>query len=559
MPIRELEKELNTKNGIKVVGVETLEDKVLGVDGAWFVRKYSGPLKKQEVLMSGMSSGILESVRALIEAMEEIECRIVWIWNGIKPRTGMQKSYNSLRIDKIQEGWDLYTNHNYEKAGKVWAVSIDYEEIMQQVNQVLREKKIEIINAPYSACAQAAYMCQKNYINIYFGPTDYMLFSGSANMIVSFIFVETGNGKKRITRMTTLHKEIFVKAIDVPEERLVDIALMMGCEYCPTVPEYSDQFSIEDVITTCLDYPSTSAYLRKIQETPEGQAYVNKFLAGKACIEYHPVLTETGEIQTLNTVDVPYDLKRIFGKKIPDQLYLRYAKGYCSLEYLSGIVFSEVHAMCSEDMFKCIKPLAYNLYGPNTKFTLTGIAKDTNCHTSITSRVEMPQMLGKDVNVVSGLPVALQYLILLLEKTDQTHLSNLFVFNKVLSKLDIDEEEPDWDVFEFAESSRLLLDIIKNINPQESITPLAEIVPMDPANGWRMASVLHQLRKKRTPKALQDYTKLIEDNLEFMKHLLIFFENNCLGSLKIKQEIETLVNFVSNKESHAQDMPALQQ
>lgn len=571
MPIRNFEKELSKRQLIVKYELEVLKKNTIGVDGAWFVRKYTPVLKNKNVLLDGFNREILSYVHALVESMEKADCKMVWVWNGISPRLDARKAPEERRKDAIQTGWKAYRENNLEAAHRAWSVAFDYEEAKAQINSILLKNKIEIINAPYLAAGQGAYMESKSYISMFFGATDYFLFSGGEKLILDFEFL--GGEKKKVGKISCAFLSTVCSEFNLTPREL-DVLLLLGCEYCPTIPEYSMIFDLNTIITKYRGVPISSA-LRKSEEYSENSemanshASTNMYLAAKCAVEFHPVLNEHSELVFLSTAPAPSDMGIIFGNRVPDIFYFLFSRGSISLEYITALVMGSVNVICNPIVFEALEPIISDIYR-NSVVNISGLFPEESVPKYISCRKpkeieetndensEIDDLLQCKLTENTDLPLSLQWLIVMLDRVDSFMLDKLFMFNSADSSTK-SAEEIDWEVFECRESFKFAISTIQNKLKLDALEyEEVDPVSLDYTNGLDMEKILILCRKKREHMLNSEQSVLIENNLAYIKKLHKFFTEN-IRSNRHKRELESLISYVEEKKKEikkAQDVAA---
>lgn len=378
MPLRNFEKELGKRQHILKYDLDVLKKCTIGIDGAWFVRKYSPIIKDKSVLFDGFPKEILSYVQALLESMESIGCKIVWIWNGISPRLDGRKGTEERRKEALQLGWKYHLENNTEAEKKTWGGAFGYEEIKMAINPLLAKYKVEIINAPYLAAGQGAYIAKKGYIGMFFGATDYFLFNGGDKLILDFEFAQIQE-RKMISKMHVAVFSSFYSDFGIPTQyKAREIFLLLGCEYCPTVPEYSTSF---DINTICAKYREVSGIVSTLKKQEalftKAEGYVKMYQAAKCAVDFHPVFSENNELVFLSGSDTgPHDMGIVFGKRLPNNLYFLFVKGLISLEYITGLAMDSVSTICIPDVFESIEGVVSQLYPKSVNIRISGLGPD---------------------------------------------------------------------------------------------------------------------------------------------------------------------------------------
>lgn len=538
---------MTLKVGLRNVPFECLSKTKIGIDGAWFIRKYSLKSKTSQPLTEGVNEAVLKNVRALVRTMESCQCKIVWIWNGLPVRTGGQLKdiHFSLRRETLLR--DAAARERPEQppaAPRSQNKTVGYEEMKQVVNRYLVTAGVEVINAPYLAVGQAMYMAKQKYIQMFFGTTDYFLFGDARCLITDFQFKEAEDKdehRRVVAQMFAIELSDIAKLLGMGGERLADCLLLMGCELCPTAPFLDPNTFVFECAASSykrlVEKKTALEYLKSCPE-PEMGEYLKWFLLAKACLEYHPVIGENGNLLFLNNIDIPGDLSVIFGERLPDQVYFDFSKGRCSAEYLKGLAYSEVHTICSAPMFELAVPLINSLYKSHITFFHTDLGGVGEQYQSAADQLTLKTIAGADLICADQLSVSVQWLILMLAKKNEALLEHVFVFNRVCTTL-LANEPINWAVLEFAESAKFAVTLIKDLLKLDREADNGLTI-FDPINGWRMAEVLHDAREKKLAPHHRDR---LADNAGFMTSLMELFSRNSL-SPKIAGSIKYLLSSI---------------
>ncbi|EHY64386.1 hypothetical protein NERG_02557 [Nematocida ausubeli] len=565
MPIRQLEKELAKRHLIKKFDLDTLKENTIGIDGAWFVRKYSLFLQGKNILMDGFGKEILSHVESLLECMEKVGCRVVWIWNGISPTLELRKVPEKRRKELVVSGCEHYSNGEIDLASKAWAVAFDYEEQKASINAVLARYKVEVVNAPYFATAQGAYMEKKLYISMFFGATDYLLFPGAEDLILDFEFITSGDRKTMTVASCTVSE--ICKSLNLTLNSMREIFLMLGSEYCPTIPAHSLVFDPFFIIETYRNKHVSKELQRKVETASQDgrvdkfTVFANTYFKAQYVINHQPVMNENGELVLLTECGFSPTLELVFGKRIPDCFFSLFFRGVISLEYITGLVMGRLDVICAPTICEAIEPVLFSLYRA-TSLVISGLQPTSNNNSVCIGGAErlaeaiggrekapMEELIKPSLKQTNELPLVLQWLIVLLDRADPSMLDKIFIFNPVHHEIE-SPDEIDWEVFEVGESFKFAISSIKNKlkldKPEREIDP----VSISCINGWRMEEILVLCRKKRMRMLSPGQISLIERNLEYIEKLQRFFSDN-VKSNRHKNELDILVKYAKEKLLHA--------
>lgn len=522
MPVRGLEWELEKSGLLTTHPVESLVKKVVGVDGSWFLRKYTPRDNPEKTLVEGGNTAVLSKIREFIVFLDSLSCKVVWIWNGMPatlPHMNSQRRY-PFRIDRIKASFAELSNDKKESAFRALAMATSLDGTKQMVDKMLRGMHVEVLNAPYFAMAQGAHMEATKYISAFFGPTDYFLFRGAENLITDFLF--RGEGPTPPNLLKQARKSRLLQSMGLTNYKLHNLLLLSGCEFCPTIPTHGAVF---DFVKVLADYKKHSYNaISLIEDMQDSEAYLRAYLTGKACVEYHPIVTEAGSAACLKPDTPPRDLDAIFGKKLPDEMYASFASGHCTLEYIKGMAFEEVESICLPEVFKCAESAVNSLFQHGVKIKMIRISEEDEQYVTQWNEKPIAELVGSHPVAIEGMPLVLQWMLLLMARFNEASdalMRFAFVFNRTYEAVP-DPREIQSEVFEFAEGAKFTLSVLKN-----SLSLGRSNIQIDPFNGCRMVEVGKRIGGGQSMG--QQHKGTLKKNLEFASQLVALLERNSLG------------------------------
>ncbi|KAM0671565.1 hypothetical protein CWI42_020520 [Ordospora colligata] len=285
------------------------------MDGNWFLRKYTGTMKIHEGFVMGMDEIVLECLAPLFEFKKEYDIDIIWVWDGIrlqKPQIVEQSGSDT----QMQHAFDLYRQGEYKRAGRAWGGLAEMGYNTDMINKVLGENGVFPVTAPYSATAQCAYFISIGACSYAFGKSDILLFEEVEKVILDMFGTSTTEGCFNV-----LYKSKFVEFFGLGLKQFLITGLLLGCDFCSTLPSYAEDFSVAKVVDAVKESDDPMQMIRKLCEDSVCKKYTEHFLQGVATVTYHPVMKITGEVQPYNQDNVPKGLEKIFGTRLAPRVY----------------------------------------------------------------------------------------------------------------------------------------------------------------------------------------------------------------------------------------------
>lgn len=316
MPIRGLEevRKHPGQNFFLKVPQKAFKKMRICIDGGWFLRKYVDVSS----ICKGFLFGIEEIVKAplskLLEFRDENEIDLIWVWDGIDLNRSQGTSYADSDT-LLSEGLKEYKQKNYRKAGKFWRNFIMQKSEMDIVNRILEEKGVVVITAPYSATAQCAYLMSAEACSYAFGKSDVLLFDGVDKIILD---MSDGSGKPCLD---VFHKSRFLEFFNLNSRTFSALGLLLGCDFCPTMPKCATDFSFNSVFSLIKGSEDLLKMIKNTCDEGTGKKYTEQFLRGLALVTYTPVMKISGHVQPYSEEHLPRNLEKLVGGKLASGFY----------------------------------------------------------------------------------------------------------------------------------------------------------------------------------------------------------------------------------------------
>lgn len=327
MPIRGLDYFLLNKTA-QHLPMQVIEDTTVAIDGFWFLKKYS-PVATKEALLDYRP--LLEAVLAPLKQLSA-RTQIVWIWDGAEYTRSIFGRDDS--IHRVRE-----TFATMEEKGSVRSL-VDQELYVEPATALLRGFGITVIRAPYSAIAQCVYLLRERCVKYIFTKTDALYFRNGTKIIFDFKF--TDNSLILIDRNDVFNQTGFNLL------GFQSFSFLSGCELCPTVPIYADDFTASNIWSLAREgnleeslhgYFSASTSSDEIEERVS--SYAQQYYRSFVCVEYHPIMALSGRVECLINDNVPCDIGTIFGNALQDTLYQELFRCNLSTFYINRLAWEK--------------------------------------------------------------------------------------------------------------------------------------------------------------------------------------------------------------------------
>lgn len=332
MPIRGLEsfKKQFNQNVYSKVSANILNETIVGIDGYWFLRKYTQIVNVHDIFLKENNERYLDPVLKFLKMAKDCNFEILWVWDGISYKKP-QSSQAPCDINQtVSEGFKYYTVGDYSSSNRIWRSLVDQVSIFENVNSILKGFSIPVMTAPFSATSQLAYFSAQNICGYVFGKNDILIYENIDKVIVDIFF-----DKKNGFFVELINKKSICERLEIDYSEFKPLTFALGCEFCPTLPEYAKDFILENIVTI-VKTEGLESYLNK---TKDIDAYVSMFYNAYILTDYQPVMKEKGSVCPYNESSVPIDVEQFFGKKLPDILYEQMFLNKLSSEVVSTLAF----------------------------------------------------------------------------------------------------------------------------------------------------------------------------------------------------------------------------
>jgi len=370
MPIRGYEKYYNIIK--KSLPFKGLEDEIIAIDGFWYLKKYMASSSAINDKFN-FESRMKDALSLIIDLSEKTE--IIWIWDGL------EYGKVSLAIpDKRHESLAAAAKEGIN-SNNVFCLE-DHKEV---ANKLLKKSKISIMTAPYSAMAQCVYFLKEKEVRYIFTKMDALLFDNCTKVINEF----------SSTGVMIAQSDILFSCLECNLEGFRRFALLCGCELCPTVPVCADKnaFSFSKIIKIA----KSETFKDDLISMSDGSedSYIYKYIHGLCSIIYHPIMSKNGVVECLSNHEVPRDLERLFGKKLPNWIYEKIFTGEFDFILLKKILCNEEYKGSSENKIrKCYSNKLRNGKRPSEASTTSEqIMKDLSIPIAWKDKIEREKQM----------------------------------------------------------------------------------------------------------------------------------------------------------------------
>ncbi|KAI9759230.1 MAG: hypothetical protein M4579_002518 [Chaenotheca gracillima] len=325
--------------------LSALKDAVIGVEASHYLschlfrQPLTNPPATQEPLLAALGGHPLELKSRIEDDLEKLQAAGVtpiFIFSGMD--IARKEKFPPGLVESMRENaraWDMYGESDRALANESIQVfrssgSIKPQGLFRFLQQILYAHNVKFMVAPYSACAQLAYLDQhpRQFVDAIWGSSELFLFE------VPKVITKVDHAQSEFTWISraACQDELGKVSADV----FVDAYLLSGSSFLPTFPILENPtihrkpFNFRDAVNLLLSMGrSVTAVCTHYQDDPQVQQmdYLDRFRRAKMAIKHHVILTDDGKIEPLDVAHAPSDVHEFIGQRLPEELYFYMSKG----------------------------------------------------------------------------------------------------------------------------------------------------------------------------------------------------------------------------------------
>ncbi|QRV89051.1 hypothetical protein RhiJN_17069 [Ceratobasidium sp. AG-Ba] len=360
MVIKNLDNYITERKHDQTLPLSTLADSRLGIDASHYLSNLLESPSTREPLLAatgGLPLSLASRIESDLRALEKLHIKPVFVFPGLSPSKRISKTTPQQQAAKQMEAararaeaWSCYESGRTDQASKLFETRSNVEQwdLWRQVLRIFRHRNVEFIIAPYSALAQLVYLQRhpKSYVHALYGPSELLLYPGVDKVILSLDLSSQSN-------FTFVSKAKMLTDLALTEEQFLDLGLLSGCEYSPTLPPHVNETSIKPIVDFLRYYKT--GYVCITSAFPENSVikqsnYADTFARARCMVKYALVLSSEGAVLplplaltgTTTAADIPSDLHDIFTNRLPDEVYYYLSRGLFSPQALVWLTSGQI-------------------------------------------------------------------------------------------------------------------------------------------------------------------------------------------------------------------------
>lgn len=326
-----------------------------------------------------------------LDQWKENKITPVFVFDGqsVVGKEEMALRHARAALAKTQKAWDMYSKNQPEDAVRAFGASSKFisaaeddilikllgsvraQDLYRLLQEVLSERKLDFMIAPFSACAQLAALdqCATQYIDGIMGSKELLLYDIHDAMINP---PTAADWEKKM--FTGIIRSDLVAKLNTTPEMLADALLMVGTSFLSPFPPLqvesiisSQPYTLTDAInllrTSDKSVTNTCVSFHDILEKRDPD-WLDKFRKAKMAIKHCITVDEKGNIQIRDYNNLTNDNHLYLGLQLPPELYHYLSKALIGprimncfvhrelivLPTLDGVISDEYKKLVSRDL-----------------------------------------------------------------------------------------------------------------------------------------------------------------------------------------------------------------
>ncbi|KAJ5433062.1 uncharacterized protein N7458_012218 [Penicillium daleae] len=387
MPIRPLDEW--TVGRTQSLPLSALKGAVIGLDASHYIQQHLVNQSTREALLGalgGFPFALKANIEKELQTFKSLGVGCIFVFNGLDFGKQDEKPRNqSAMVRSFEQAWELYDQQQadqvvdaFSNAGMttllaqmsdIWSPSLPPrilcasppmalvdadddtsgtpppETLYKFLQRILFQNGISFMVAPYSACAQLAYLARgaNPVIDAVYGPSETLMFD--IDKLVTRIEIEPA-------QFSWLTKQTLQEELGrLSNEQFLDFCLLLGSPFLrsfplfenpafpgklPTVRDALPMFNAagRSALTLCAQFEDE----RRMQELDYTRRYKKAYLV----VKHHVFIDIEGRVGPMDQEHTSSDMHELIGLRLPEELYFYLSKGVLGRDVPNFLTSGEV-------------------------------------------------------------------------------------------------------------------------------------------------------------------------------------------------------------------------
>ncbi|PBP27891.1 XPG domain-containing protein [Diplocarpon rosae] len=313
-----------------------LKDAVIGVEATSYLQHMIDDQPAHEPLLAALGGdpiALRHHIENELDKWKAHSMRPVFVFDGqsIVGKDDMALKNARAALVKTQKAWELYSNNHPEEAVKTFGASgaIRVQNLYHILQEVLAERGLEFLIAPFSACAQLAYLdtIDEQFIDGIMGSKELLLY----NINDAIINPPSAADWEKGSFHGIVKSDLITKLNVASPEMFSDALLMVGTSFLPPFPPLQvdniishQPYTLTDAInllrTSDRSVTNTCNAFQDILEKRDSN-WLGKYRRAKLSVKHCCTVSVDGVVSVRDSDSLTSDNADYLGLQMPSELY----------------------------------------------------------------------------------------------------------------------------------------------------------------------------------------------------------------------------------------------
>ncbi|EPS32503.1 hypothetical protein PDE_07463 [Penicillium oxalicum 114-2] len=349
MPIRPLDEW--TVGRTQSLPLSALKGAVIGLDASHYIQQHLVNQSTREALLGalgGFPFALKANIERELQTFKSLGVTCVFVFNGLDFGKKDEKPRNqAAMVRSFEQAWELYDQQQADQVVDAFsnAGTPPPETLYKFLQRILSQNGVSFMVAPYSACAQLAYLARGSspVIDAIYGPSEALFFD--IDKLVTRIDIEPA-------QFFWLTKHTLQEELGrLSNEQFLEFGLLLGSPFLrsfplfenpafpgklPTVRDALPMFNAagRSALTLCAQFEDE----RRMQELDYTKAYKRAYLV----VKHHVIIDIDGRVAPMHQEHTSSDMHEIIGLRLPEELYFYMSKGVIGRDVPNCLTSGEI-------------------------------------------------------------------------------------------------------------------------------------------------------------------------------------------------------------------------
>jgi len=342
-----------------------LKDAVIGVEATSYLQHMIDDQPAHEPLLAALGGdpiALKHHIENDLDKWSENKMRPLFVFDGqsVVGKDEMALKNASAALVKTQKAWELYSNNHPEEAVKTFGASgaVRAQDLYHILQEVLAERSLDFLIAPFSACAQLAYLdtLDEQFIDGIMGSKELLLY----DINDAVIHPPTSSNWEEKCFYGIIKSELLTKLnVAGHPEMFHDALLLVGTSFLPPFPPLhvegiisSQPYTLTDAInllrTSNRSVTATCSTFSDILDKYD-RNWLTKYRKAKMSVKHCCTVTIDGVVHIRDWDNLSSDNSEYLGLQMPAELYHYLSKALVGPRIINCFVHLKWHILPTLD------------------------------------------------------------------------------------------------------------------------------------------------------------------------------------------------------------------